>query len=135
MLDTDIASYAIKGVPQVRANLEAVPPSQVCISVVTRAELLYGLKALPPSHRLHLIVRQFIKLVRILDWDSEAADYYADIRHKLVSTGKAIGELDMMIAAHSLSASAVLVTSNTRHFSRIAAPLRLVNWARPSPSK
>lgn len=67
--------------------------------------------------------------MRVLPWDSDAADYYADIRHQLVSTGNAIGELDMMIAAHSLSVSAVLVTNNTEHLSRIAAPLTLVNWA------
>jgi tRNA(fMet)-specific endonuclease VapC len=34
----------------------------------------------------------------------------------------------MMIAAHSLSAGAVLVTNNTRHYARIDAPLTLVNW-------
>jgi len=40
-----------------------------------------------------------------------------------------IGEMDMMIAAHALSAGAVLVTHNTRHYERIEAPLMLANWA------
>ena len=53
----------------------------------------------------------------------------ADIRHQLLSTGQPIGELDMMIAAHSLSAGAVLVTNNLRHYERIDAPLILENWA------
>ena len=35
----------------------------------------------------------------------------------------------MMIAAHALSAGAVLVTSNHRHFERIEAPLILENLA------
>lgn len=35
----------------------------------------------------------------------------------------------MMIAAHSLSAGAVLVTNNSRHYERINAPLMLGNWA------
>jgi tRNA(fMet)-specific endonuclease VapC len=35
----------------------------------------------------------------------------------------------MMIAAHSLAATAVLVTNDTRHFERIPAPLGLENWA------
>jgi tRNA(fMet)-specific endonuclease VapC len=65
----------------------------------------------------------------VLPWDTDAADYYADIRHQLVTAGMPIGELDMMIAAHSLSASAVLVTNNTRHYERIKAPLSLKNWA------
>lgn len=130
MLDTDIASYVIKGrSPAVEAKLMALVPSMVCISAVTRAELMYGLKRLPAGHRLQLAVRQFLKIVRVLSWDAEAADYYADIRHQLVSSGQPIGEMDMMIAAHSLSAGSVLVTNNVRHYSRIEAPLTLVNWA------
>ena len=124
MLDTDTASYIIKGrSPAIGAKLRAISPALVCISVMTRAELLYGLKRLPPEHRLHLAVRQFLKIVRVLPWDSEAAGWYADIRHQLISSGKPIGEIDMMIAAHSLAAGAVLVTNNQKHFKRIRAPL------------
>ena len=130
MLDTYIASYVIKGrAPAVEAKLMAIVPSMICISAVTRAELMYGLKRLPAGHRLQLAVRQFLKIVRVLSWDAEAADYYADIRQQLVSTGQPIGEMDMMIAAHSLSAGAVLVTNNVRHYGRIEAPLTLLNWA------
>ena len=130
MLDTDIASYVIKDrSPAVEAKLMAIVPSMVCISAVTRAELMYGLKRLPAGHCLQLAVRQFLKILRVLSWDAEAADYYADIRHQLVSTGQPIGEMDMMIAAHSLSAGAVLVTNNVHHYGRIEAPLTLVNWA------
>lgn len=130
MLDTDTVSYLIKGKsPAIESRLAALAPSMVCISVMTRAELQYGLKRLPPEHRLHLAVRQFLKIVRTLPWDAEAADWYADIRQQLVSTDQPIGELDMMIAAHSLSAGAVLVTNDQRHYERIEAPLILENWA------
>ncbi len=129
MLDTDTVSYVIKGrPPAIEAKLALILPSMVCISVMTRAELLYGLKRLPADHRLHLAVRQFLKIVRILPWDAEAADWYADIRHQIMGSGQTIGELDMMIAAHSLSAGAVLVTNNIRHYQRIEAPLILENW-------
>lgn len=130
MLDTDTASYLIKGKsPTIETKLAALVPSMVCISVMTRAELQYGLKRLPADHRLHLAVRQFFKIVRILPWDADAADWYAEIRQQLVGTGQPIGELDIMIAAHALSAGAVLVTNNLRHYQRIEAPLFLENWA------
>jgi len=130
MLDTDTTSYLIKGKsPTIENRLADLAPSKVCISVMTRAELQYGLKRLPVDHRLHLAVRQFLKIVRTLPWDVEAADWYANIRYQLVSTGQPIGEMDMMIAAHSLSAGAVLVTNNRRHYERIEAPLILENWA------
>jgi tRNA(fMet)-specific endonuclease VapC len=129
MLDTDIASYIIKRrPPAVEAKLSGIEPSRVCVSAITSAELLYGLKQLPATHKLHIAVRRFLKIVRVLPWDAEAAGFYAEIRHRLASAGQLIGELDMMIAAHSLAATAVLVTNNTRHFERIAAPLILENW-------
>lgn len=129
MLDTDIASHVIKGrSPAVEARLASVPPDRTCLSAVTRAELLYGLKRLPPEHRLRIAVKQFLKIIRTLPWDLDAAEHYADIRHQLVASGQPIGEMDMMIAAHSLAAGAVLVSNNRRHFERIKAPLRLETW-------
>jgi tRNA(fMet)-specific endonuclease VapC len=129
LLDTDTASFVIKGrSPEVEAQLATIPPDRVCVSAVTRAELMYGLKRLPPSHRLQVGVRQFFRIVRVLAWDADAADWYADIRHQLTTTGQPIGEMDMMIAAHAISIGAVLVTNNMRHFGRIAAPLALANW-------
>ena len=129
LLDTDITRYIINGrSPILEEKLAAIPPDRVCVSVVTRAELLYGLKRLPPNHRLHIGVRQLLKIVRVLAWDADAADYYADIRHQLTTQGQLIGEMDMMIAAHALSIGAILITNNTRHFERIEAPLMLENW-------
>jgi tRNA(fMet)-specific endonuclease VapC len=130
MLDTDICSYIIrKPSAEIQAKLSALVPEDICLSVITRAELIYGLKRLPQNHRLHLEVRRFLRLVRVLAWGEDAADYYAEIRHQLVSSGQPIGELDMMIAAHSLAAEAVLVTNNTRHYERITQPLTLANWS------
>jgi tRNA(fMet)-specific endonuclease VapC len=129
LLDTDIASFIMKArSPEVEAKLAAIPPDRVCVSAVTRAELMYGLKRLPPTHRLHIAVRQFFRIVRVLAWDADAADWYAEIRHQLTTTGQPIGEMDMMITAHALATGAVLVTNNTRHFGRVAAPLALANW-------
>jgi tRNA(fMet)-specific endonuclease VapC len=129
MLDTDTASYAIRGrSTAIEARLTSLQPSQICVSVMTRAELLYGLKSLPAEHRLHLAVQQILRIVRALSWNETAADYYADIRYQLVTSGQPIGEMDMMIAAHALASGAVLVTNNTRDYQRIQAPLMLENW-------
>jgi tRNA(fMet)-specific endonuclease VapC len=134
LLDTDTASFIIKGhSPEVETRLAEVPPDCVCVSAVTRAELMYGLKRISPSHRLQVGVRTFLKIVQVLAWDADAADVYADIRHQLSSTGQPIGDMDMMIAAHAVAIGAVLVTNNTRHFGRIAAPLVLLNWCDDKP--
>ena len=129
MLDTDTASYVIRGRSRAVADrLSALHPSSVCVSAVTRAELMYGSQRLPATHALRQAVRRFLEIVRTMAWDETAADLYADIQFRLTSTGRPIGVMDAMIAAHAVAAGAVLVTNNTRHFQRVPAPLRLANW-------
>ena len=130
MIDTDIACYVIKGRhPAVDTRFAAADPARLCVSTVTQAELLYGLKALDPAHRLHLVVHRFLREIAILPWGEEAAEVHADIRHLLVSGGNAIGEMDMMIAAHAIALGAVLVTNNVRHCQRLAPMVSIANWA------
>ena len=89
MLDSDTASYLIKGrSANIEAKLKTILPSKVYISTVTRAELMYGLKRLPAEHKIHLAVHHFLKIIRIVSWDSDSADWYAEIRHQLTSTGQ-----------------------------------------------
>jgi tRNA(fMet)-specific endonuclease VapC len=129
MLDTDISTYIIKGgYGAVERHLRATSPSDICISAMTRAELLYGLKTLSPRHPLHQAVHRFLKVTAQLSWDAEAADFHAEIKFQLKSTGTPIGDMDMLIAAHAIAADAVLVTNNTRHFKRIKLPLMMANW-------
>lgn len=130
MLDTDVSSYIIKEHRHepLLHKLSAVAPGQLCVSAITRAELLYGLKKLSATHELHLGVPRFLRRVRVLAWEAESAEFYAQIRHDLTSTGQLIGELDMLIAAHAIAADAVLVTNNVRHFRRIKLPLMMENW-------
>ena len=52
---------------------------------------------------------------------------YGDLRADLVRRGESIGSLDTLIAAHALSVNAVLVTNNTREFSKVQG-LQLENW-------
>lgn len=134
MLDTDMASYAIQGRGEVKSRLLSIPPSSVCISAVTRAELLYGLQRLPADHGLHNLVGRFLDLVQTLSWGvvrgsaGDPAAWYASIRHQLVGSGQPIGEMDMMIAAHAIAVQSTLVTNNTRHYERIDGPLIIEDW-------
>ena len=130
MLDTDIASYIIRDYAgtHVLHKLLALQPGEACISAMTRGELLYGLKKVPPKHRLNVGVKKFLNSVKALPWEPEAAEFYAEIRHELTRSGTPIGEMDMLIAAHAIAADAVLITNNTRHFKRIKLPLMMANW-------
>jgi tRNA(fMet)-specific endonuclease VapC len=128
LLDTNTASYMIKGsVPGVRQRVVSIAPSDVMISVVTEAELRFGVLRRPDATRLEVLVEEFLRFVEIKSWDSAAARHYAEIRAGLEGNGQPMGNLDMMIAAHALALGAVLATSD-RVFGRVKG-LKVENWA------
>jgi len=103
--------------------------SEVGISVVTEAELRFGVARLPQVAKLGIAVEEFLLRVEVLPWDSEAAQHYARIRALLESEGQPMGNFDMMIAAHALAAGTILVT-NDRAFRRVKG-LRIEDWSKP----
>jgi len=129
LLDTNIASYAIKrNVPQVRVALLSVPMAEVGVSVVTEAELRFGVARKGASAHLKLAVEEFLLRVEILPWDSEAAKHYAELRSVLEDSGTPMANFDLMIAAQALAASATLVTHD-RVFRRIKH-LKIEDWTK-----
>jgi tRNA(fMet)-specific endonuclease VapC len=129
VLDTNIASYAIKGnMPHVRERLLKVPMSDVGVSVITEAELRFGVIRKPAAGRLKLAVEEFLVRVEILPWDSTAAQHYAELRSALEDSGTPIANFDLMIAAHALAVGATLVTHD-RVFRRVKH-LKIGDWTR-----
>lgn len=129
MLDTDTVSYLVRGKsPALDTHMATVLPKHLCISAVTRGELLYGLKLKDGAHRLAQVVDQFLLRVQCLPWDDAAATRFASIATGLHKAGMPIGSMDAMIAGHAVAAGAVLVTNNARHFSGVAG-LTVANWS------
>jgi tRNA(fMet)-specific endonuclease VapC len=129
LLDTNIASYVIKGnIPAVRRRIVQVPMAQLAISAVTEGELRYGAARRPDAARLQTIVDEFLLRMTILPWDSEAAQHYGQIRAALERECQPMGNLDTMIGAHALAVGAVLVT-NDQAFSRIRE-LNIEDWTK-----
>jgi tRNA(fMet)-specific endonuclease VapC len=126
LLDTNIASYAIKGVATVRRHIERVPMAQIGISAVTEGELLYGVARLPEATRLQAAVNEFLLRVTTHPWDSNVARHYGALRAAREKQCRPIGNLDMMLAAHALALGSVLVT-NDQVFSGIEG-LKVENW-------
>ncbi|MBT5466706.1 MAG: type II toxin-antitoxin system VapC family toxin [Candidatus Marinimicrobia bacterium] len=130
MLDTNTASYIIKGIPAVvRERLKAVPMSSICISAITEAELLRGVAKKPEAKHLPLAVKEFLIRVDVLSWDSEVAKSYAQLRTACENEGKSLGAMDMLIAAHSVAVDAVLVT-NDKAFYNVEHHLSLQDWTK-----
>lgn len=68
------------------------------------------------------------KMCELIAQYPEAARYYGFIRALLKKEGNLIGNNNLLIASHSRSIGAVLVTNNTKEFSRIP-DLTIENWA------
>jgi tRNA(fMet)-specific endonuclease VapC len=130
LLDTNIASYVIKGsFPQVRERLVSVPVSEVGISVVTEAELRFGVARLPQAAKLGIAVEEFLLRVDVLAWNSAAARSYARLRAVLEERDEPMGNLDLMIAAQALAAETILVTNDPVY--RRVKGLRIEDWSNP----
>jgi tRNA(fMet)-specific endonuclease VapC len=128
MLDTNIASHIIKGdIPIVRERLAKVPLHEVSVSVVTQAELLYGVAKRGAPHGLSVRVDEFLIRVDILPWTPAVALVYGGLRASCEAAGVTLGPLDMMIAAHAKTVGAILVTRD-RAFGLLAESLQLQDW-------
>lgn len=126
MLDTNTASSVLKAQPRVLARLAAETPERICLSVVTEAELLFGVAKRPEARKLRVAVDEFLAAIEVLPWSSATARRYATIRAELEGRGKPLGALDLLIAAHAVEHDAILVT-NDRAFGAVPG-LRLEDW-------
>lgn len=128
MLDTNIASYIIRGSGLALATrLVSVPITQLCVSSITQGELLYGLARRSGASNLQIAVREFLMRIDVLPWDSAAATRYGVLRAALEASGTPLGNLDTLIAAHALAINVVLVT-NDQAFERVPS-LVVENWS------
>lgn len=129
LLDTNTASYVIKGnFPRVRERLLRVPMSEVGISVVTEAELRFGVARRPAATTLKAVVEEFLLRVEVLPWNSATARHYANLRAALEKEGEPMGNLDLMIAAQAVAAGVVLVTHD--HVFRRVKGLKVEDWSK-----
>ena len=108
-------------------QLQKVSVSDVCISVITKSELLFGVEVSPRRRQDEAALSAFLRYIEVLDFADEASLHYAKIRADLKLVGTMIGANDLFIAAHARSLGLTLVTNNTREFGRVR-DLATENW-------
>ena len=128
MLDTDTCAFLLRRSSDVLLQrIQAIPVAQQVMSVVTYAELLYGVQVSSKKKANQAAVDALAVHLAILDWPQDAAQHYAEIRAELKKKGALIGANDLLIAAHARSLGAIVVTNNTKDFARVKG-LRIENW-------
>ena len=128
MLDTNICIYLINHkLPELARRIADIPNDKICISVITQAELTFGIfKSKHPAKNAQALVK-FLSAITVIDFGTKAAEAYGEIRADLERKGTMIGHMDMLIAAHARSQGFTIVTNNTREFERVEG-LVSENW-------
>lgn len=130
LLDTNACIRILNGTSaSLIERLKAVPRSMMRLSSVVKAELIYGArKSSRTAENLRLLER-FFDTIASLPFDDRCAEEYGLLREELDRAGTPIGPNDLLIAATARAHRAILVTHNTREFSRVAE-LRIEDWER-----
>ena len=130
MLDTNILVYVLNARPRheaVIARFDDENPEDLVVSSITLAELRYGIEKSQRRERNRRALHRVLRALNVAAFDAKAAEAYGSVRATLEATGKPVGPLDTLIAAHALALDLTLVTSNLREFSRIRG-LRVESW-------
>jgi tRNA(fMet)-specific endonuclease VapC len=126
-LDTNTVVHALKGAGEVGRRLASTSPREISIPAVVLYELEVGVARSATPVRRRVALASLLKAVRILPFDEACARAAAEVRVALESAGTPIGPVDTLIAGTALAQSAILVTHNTKEFSRVPG-LRIVDW-------
>lgn len=128
MLDTDTCAFILRRSSQaLLQRIQKVALEQQVMSMVTLAELLYGVQISSRKKENRAAVDALTRHLSVIDWSRDAAEHYADIRADLKKKGQLIGSHDLMIAAHARSLGAIVVTNNVKDFRRVKG-LKHENW-------
>ena len=133
MLDTNILIFCMRHPGSACATRVASHLGlDVCISVVTYAELEFGIHNSKMPEQSRIAVNRILAGIAVEDFDRQAAMHFGAIladlkqRHK----DRVNQDRDKMIAAHARSRGYTLVTDNTKDFVDIPG-LVLENWREP----
>ncbi len=128
LLDTNTCIiYLNNRSTSVKEKLESISRQDISVCSVVKAELFYGaMRSNNPSRTLG-IQQKFLNQFFSFPFDDSATLIYARIRADLAKKGTPIGPYDLQIAAIALANNLILVTHNTKEFSRVQG-LQIEDW-------
>jgi len=127
MLDTNIVIYTIKNRPEQVRKIFRQHENRMCISAVTKGELIYGAERSSQPERNLIDIEGLIARLEVAPFEDHASEHFGQLRAELYRIGQPIGPYDMMIAGHARAMGLILVTNNMKEFERVPG-LRVENW-------
>ncbi len=135
LLDSNTCISVMRGKkPLLITRFFSHPSGDLGVCSVVVGELYVGaIRSSSPANE-RAKVDTFLAPYRSLPFDDAAAQKHAEVRADLERRGLLASDLDMMIAAIALTHNVVLVTHNTKDFSRISALPPWRTGKSPDPS-
>ncbi|MBI1282787.1 MAG: PIN domain-containing protein [Thiobacillus sp.] len=130
MLDTNAVSALVKG--QAAGLSKALEHRSFCMSVITEAELRFGLARRPINPDLRSIIDTLLLATDIRAWTSDCAARYGPLRAELEALGKPLAPMGLLIATHALTEDCTLVSAD-RAFAHVPG-LTFFDWTTASPN-
>lgn len=128
LLDTNVCINYLKGSHlSILQKLSAIPRHQVVLCDIVKLELYYGAYKSANVEKNLAVLDKLFNTFENLPFDDRAVIKCAQIRAQLAAKGTPIGPYDLQIAAIALVNDLILVTHNTREFSRIEG-LVIEDW-------
>ncbi|MBD2610490.1 MAG: type II toxin-antitoxin system VapC family toxin [Nostoc sp. GBBB01] len=127
LLDTNTCIYWIKDISSVRTKVTEIGWERICICSITVAELYYGAYNSQKVAENLTRAEDFIQNLPVVPLTDPALRKFGELKAELRRIGQTISEFDLLIASVALTENYILVTNNTRHYSRIST-LQLENW-------
>jgi tRNA(fMet)-specific endonuclease VapC len=127
-LDSNTCIYFLNGSSEaIRKKVLSTSPIDIKIPSVVKAELLLGAyKSKTPQKSLEKL-EQFLEPFEVVPFDETVCYEYAAIRKQTEEEGKIVGPNDLLIASIAKFHEGILVTRNTKEFTRIK-DLVIENW-------
>jgi len=121
VLDTDIVSALMAGGDEIDPWLATVPRHEIYTTVMTRAEIRYGLARLPVGRRRSDLIARADALFhetwdRLLTFEARAVDRYGELVASRQAIGRPLSVPDGIIASITWVHHAILATRNIRDF-------------------
>lgn len=128
LLDTNVCIRLLNNSSQsVTTRLTTHQPNDIYLCAVVQVELYYGAYRSNQAQRNLILLERFFRQFVVLPLDTQAAKVAGRIRCELAASGIPVGPNDLLIAAIALVNNLVLVTHNTREFSRVQG-LVIEDW-------
>ena len=130
ILDSDTTIYYLRDYPSVTRKVAKFRMNELSISSMAYAEVMVGAyRSKQDTKRKIYTISELLKLFTIVDFDSYAAEVFAETKAVLMRSGKVIEDSDLIIASIAIANAMTLVTNNMKHFKRIPG-LKLENWTK-----